>query len=985
MNTSSSNGHEPAVDALSTYCYGDTAIGTVAARNVIRNLHTWDPPLDQSVYATYMRYSEDLVTYVATHRNNNGKPTVAGYDGLAWTDVIPEDFDAVDGDLGSALTDARRFITTLESRWDIDPASLRFFYSGGRSIHIEIPTALLGGLAPAPCGILARQQRRIMQALTRDLNLSTLDWSMYNKHRLWRLEGSRHRDGRFKIPLTYAEVMHCTAEAIQELALCRRRDFEHPPIDDWRPVPALVALRDAIEAAPEPESSGRRRSGERQIVDQEQPWWSEAVAIIADGWPATGRHAAGLGLGGALAHAGWDAGSIKDFLADVTVEAMGQEGTARGQAGEWQRIANDSVRKVDAGDEVTGWPTLAGIIGDAAADSAYHLIVPAMVLGDEEPDESDQPAPASSRPEIQVSGRPLDAIAVDAITALAARNDPSPQLFVRAGALARVIRDERGRPRIETLTRDGLLVHAAQAARWMRYDGRIKAWKPGSPPENVLRYILARGVWPFPALTGITETPILRPDGSLLTAPGYDPATSLFYAPAPGFALPEIAEHPTDTDVAAARTLVEDVIADFPFDSTASRANALGLLVTPVIRSAIDGLVPLALLDKNTPGTGATFLAEVIARIATGRKVGMTDAPAANEEMEKRITTLLRDAEPFIIFDNVDRPIDHASLSLGLTAPEWAGRILGRSEAARFSNLAVWIATGNNLRTKGDIARRAYRIRMEAAEAQPWRIDGRVFRHPDLVGYVTTNRGALIGAVLTLARAWFAAGCPKATTPVLGMFEAWSRVIGGILAHAGIIEFLANLDELYAEVDDEATEWEGFLRAWRTWLGDGDTTARELANTLRDRDVAGPLHDAMPATITDAVMNYYRHPAAVLGRELGHRVGRRYGPDGLHLTRRIVRGQARYRVISAREPPRSGGDGGDGEAFFLGREEIQGDENMVFPIKRAPTAPPAPPSPPPTSAPAAPTCEYCDEPTIPGRLQCQRHLADAIVLGKATP
>lgn len=64
-----------------------------------------------------------------------------------------------------------------------------------------------------------------------------------------------------------------------------------------------------------------------------------------------------------------------------------------------------------------------------------------------------------------------------------------------------------------------------------------------------------------------------------------------------------------------------------------------------------------------------------------------------------------------------------------------------------------------------------------------------------------SNRGRLLSGSLTLARAWFVAGCPKPTSPIIGSFEEWCRIVGGILEFAGISGFLGNLDELYKESD----------------------------------------------------------------------------------------------------------------------------------------------------------------------------------------
>jgi hypothetical protein len=52
-----------------------------------------------------------------------------------------------------------------------------------------------------------------------------------------------------------------------------------------------------------------------------------------------------------------------------------------------------------------------------------------------------------------------------------------------------------------------------------------------TPPPNVLTAALARKEWPkLRPLFGIVGAPVLRPDGSLLQDPGYDPATGLYLA-----------------------------------------------------------------------------------------------------------------------------------------------------------------------------------------------------------------------------------------------------------------------------------------------------------------------------------------------------------------------------------------------------------------------------------------------------------------------
>lgn len=242
-------------------------------------------------------------------------------------------------------------------------------------------------------------------------------------------------------------------------------------------------------------------------------------------------------------------------------------------------------------------------------------------------------------PVIVVTNRPMPAVTQEALAALEQRNVP-PALFVRSGAVVRVRTDERGRPVIDTVTEAMLRGRMARTAMWFRAVAENEV-RHIAPPEEVVRDALAFGRWPFPSLDAITESPVLRSDGSILDTPGYDPQTALYYVPAGGFALPEVPERPAAEQVRAARTLLDEAIGDFPFADEPSRANTWALLLTPVVRPAIVGNVPLALIDKPQAGTGASLLAETLALLTTGRQAAMMTAPGDDEEWRKKITGAL--------------------------------------------------------------------------------------------------------------------------------------------------------------------------------------------------------------------------------------------------------------------------------------------------------------------------------------------------------
>jgi hypothetical protein len=63
-------------------------------------------------------------------------------------------------------------------------------------------------------------------------------------------------------------------------------------------------------------------------------------------------------------------------------------------------------------------------------------------------------------------------------------------------------------------------------------------------------------------LHGVTHTPTIRPDGSILDQPGYDDETQLLYMPEPGLSIPVIPDKPTKEEVRAAVKLILKPIAE---------------------------------------------------------------------------------------------------------------------------------------------------------------------------------------------------------------------------------------------------------------------------------------------------------------------------------------------------------------------------------------------------------------------------------------
>jgi len=413
-----------------------------------------------------------------------------------------------------------------------------------------------------------------------------------------------------------------------------------------------------------------------------------------------------------------------------------------------------------------------------------------------------------------------------------------PWLFRLAGQPTWVVPDDEGRPVATALNEERLRHMLARLARWVRVNAKGEQI-PAPPPLPVVKSVLATPDPALPVLTGIVNTPVFGRGGTLITMPGYHPDARLLYVPAPGFAVPDIPARPAPSEIAAARTLIcEDLLGDFPFTGEAERAHAVALLLLGFLRGMIDGPTPLHLIEKPTPGTGATLMVDAIATILTGTGASVMTEGRDDEEWRKRVTAKLRQIPAIILIDNLRAKLDSSAVAAALTAPFWEDRILGHSEMARLPIRCLWIATGNNPEFSNEMARRLVRIRLDANVEQPWQRSG--FRHPDLMVWVRANRARLVAACLTLCRAWIVAGKPRGTRTI-GSFENWAQIVGGVLETAGIPGFLGNLDEMMAASDSEGAGWSAFIAAWWDRFGTAEVGVADLFDVALFCDPAPPI------------------------------------------------------------------------------------------------------------------------------------------------
>jgi hypothetical protein len=423
-------------------------------------------------------------------------------------------------------------------------------------------------------------------------------------------------------------------------------------------------------------------------------------------------------------------------------------------------------------------------------------------------------------------GRHLREHSADALSAIVRANAPDPSVFARGGTLARVKTSDEGRLAIDPLGPDSLRGVMERAACFVA-PAKKDDYRPLPPPMDVVRDVHSLPDWPgVPPLLGIVTSPRVRADGTILTKPGYDRATRLLLAPS-GETI-DVPDAATREDARrAAAEIIDGPLADFPFVSDADRANAVGFALSIIARPAISGSVPVAIFDaRSGQGTGKSLLVRTLCMIACGTEPPMGAIPAEEEEWRKTLLPMLMRGGEVVVFDNAVRPVESGVLANVVTSPVFEDRLLGFSRRVEVPVRCVFGITGNRVTLGGDMARRCFPIEMDARVERPEDREG--FRHPDLAAWVRANRPALLRALLIMARAWWVAGCPAPSVKPWGSFEDYSRVVGGILEHAGVTGFLANRQEFREAADDERSEWALFLSMLHASFGDQFFTAGEV-------------------------------------------------------------------------------------------------------------------------------------------------------------
>lgn len=138
------------------------------------------------------------------------------------------DFDDAE-DPARARADVMRLVAHLEGAYGVSPYQLGYAPTGSKGFHVEIPALIYGGQDGDPH--LPLIFRRMAARLAADVDLPTLDLGIYNMKmgRMIRIPNVKRSNGRYKVPVSYAEMRGPVSEVLALTAAPRELDEDDLP------------------------------------------------------------------------------------------------------------------------------------------------------------------------------------------------------------------------------------------------------------------------------------------------------------------------------------------------------------------------------------------------------------------------------------------------------------------------------------------------------------------------------------------------------------------------------------------------------------------------------------------------------------------------------------------------------------------------------------------------------------------------------------
>lgn len=288
--------------------------------------------------------------------------------------------------------------------------------------------------------------------------------------------------------------------------------------------------------------------------------------------------------------------------------------------------------------------------------------------------------------------------------------------------------------------------------------------------KSILGQILEVASDRLPVLNGFADHPLVRPNGQIVTEPGYGQAAGLFVLNGAS-RFPKFYDQPNDEQLKQAVETCLRPFRGYRFEDEYGRTAAFFAQMLAVLRPVFS-CDPMIVTTSNVTGVGKGYFQHALAIVRTEELAELRNLESKNtSEFRKMLFTLLYEGRAAIALDNQDGPLKNETLYSFVTAPVWSDHVLGQSKSGgSLRSDALLLLNGCKVSFGKNIARKVLRICLKKAGAGHRYRDFGFLPHEE----ARKHRKEIISAVMTTACRAKHAARPRGT---IGSFEEVNDLI----------------------------------------------------------------------------------------------------------------------------------------------------------------------------------------------------------------
>jgi hypothetical protein len=366
--------------------------------------------------------------------------------------------------------------------------------------------------------------------------------------------------------------------------------------------------------------------------------------------------------------------------------------------------------------------------------------------------------------------------------------------------------------------------HGKKVAKYeTKRDGNTSRgyWRAAMMPQNQMKVLLEceEARKHLPRITTVTSAPLLVEDGKggvSVLGHGYHPQAGGVFVDC-DTKIPEV-------PLRAAADALLSLHADFDFCTPADLSRAVGVCLSPALKTFIDDDFPAHVSEAVESQSGKDYLQKVHLAIHGESAMGITKSKGGVGSLDESIFNALLTGRRFVCIGNLRGELDSQVMEDAIRGHRFIQGRGYRMAGTVDTKPLIWQISTNGAQFTRDIANRSIVTRIRK------RGSGYKFtEYPegDLLAHVKDNQAYYLGCVFAVLREWVAKGKPK-TNDTRHDFRGWCQSLDWIVQ---------NIFDLPPLLDGHKEQQDRTANPDLQWL-------RDVSNTILSLEREGEIFTA---------------------------------------------------------------------------------------------------------------------------------------------